>query len=247
MGKQKPKLLPVDAIRLDGGTQPREKIDTDVVEEYAEALRAGDRFPPVVVFFDGVAYWLADGFHRWHGHRKADMEKIECLVTVGTQRHAILYSVKANATHGLHRTNADKRRAVLTLLNDPEWSTWSDREIARQCAVSADLVGDVRKSVTVGNDSDNLGQRTYRTKHGTTATMNVRAKPAPDSNGSDREPPTPADDQPDTKPSAAFDLPMGLVQLEKAVFQTLDRLAWPDQFRPDAGVRLQFIAKELQG
>ena len=32
-------------------------------------------------------------------------------------------------------TNADKRRAVETLLNDAEWATWSDREIARQCGV----------------------------------------------------------------------------------------------------------------
>ena len=28
--------------------------------------------------------------------------------------------------------NADKRRAVVALLEDPEWSAWSDREIARR-------------------------------------------------------------------------------------------------------------------
>jgi hypothetical protein len=39
-------------------------------------------------------------------------------------------SVSANAPHGLRRTNADKRRAVVRLLEDTEWSQWADREIA---------------------------------------------------------------------------------------------------------------------
>jgi hypothetical protein len=38
------------------------------------------------------------------------------------ERDAILFSVSANGTHGQRRTNEDKRRAVLCLLNDPEWA-----------------------------------------------------------------------------------------------------------------------------
>jgi hypothetical protein len=45
-----------------------------------------------------------------------------------------------NSDHGLPRSNEDKRRAVATLFNDPEWSRWSSRKIAKQCAVSPDLV-----------------------------------------------------------------------------------------------------------
>lgn len=33
----------------------------------------------------------------------------------------------------------------MTILEDKEWSGWSDREIARKCGVTADLVVDVRK------------------------------------------------------------------------------------------------------
>ncbi len=40
----------------------------------------------------------------------------------------------------LRRTNADKRRAVLVLLSDQEWSQWSNREIAKQCGVDEGLV-----------------------------------------------------------------------------------------------------------
>ena len=53
----------------------------------------------------------------------------------------------ANHGHGLRRTNADKRRAVETLLRDQEWTKWSDREIARQCAVSNRFVSDVRPAI----------------------------------------------------------------------------------------------------
>lgn len=69
----------------------------------------------------------------------------------GGLRDAILHSVGANATHGLRRTSADKRRAVAILLEDELVSTdpemgapWSNREIARRCAVSADMVDRLR-------------------------------------------------------------------------------------------------------
>lgn len=70
--------------------------------------------------------------------------------------------VGANASHGLRRTNDDKRRAVRTLLNDLEWLAWSDREVARACGVSHTFVAGQRSSVT-GNVSS---ERTYTTKHG---------------------------------------------------------------------------------
>jgi hypothetical protein len=97
----------------------------------------------------------------------------------GTRRDAILHAAGANAAHGLRRTNADKRRAVETLLRDEEWSKWSDREIARLCAVSHPFVSQIRQSLT-GNITS---EKTYTTKHGTTTTMdtsNVGKKQAPE-------------------------------------------------------------------
>lgn len=58
-----------------------------------------------------------------------------------------ILTVGANASHGLRRTNADKRKAVEILLNDDEWKLWSDREIARRCLVSHNFVGDIRRSI----------------------------------------------------------------------------------------------------
>jgi hypothetical protein len=139
--------LEIRLIRLDGGTQVREKLDETVVEEYAERMAAGDDFPPIMVIHDGEHYWLADGFHRLHAVKKREQPTIECRVFEGTRRDAILVAVKANSTHGLRRTNADKRRAVAVLLADEEWSAKTNRWIAEVCGVGHQLVETVRRQI----------------------------------------------------------------------------------------------------
>lgn len=177
-------------IRIDGGTQSRASIDQQAVADYADAMAAGDKFPPVIVYFDGSTYWLADGFHRYQAYARAKIEAVPADVRQGTQRDAILFSVSANASHGLRRSNDDKRRAVQTLLSDKEWAKWSDREIARRCAVHHDLVGKLRPAVTGVSASE----RTYTTKHGTKAEMktaNIGA-PAKSEPPASITPPTPS-------------------------------------------------------
>jgi uncharacterized protein YukE len=160
-------VISLSDIRTNGGTQSRSAISREVVAEYAAAVSEGAAFPPVTLFYDGDAYWLADGFHRFEAYREAGLAEIPAEVRQGGQRDAILYSVGANASHGLRRTNDDKRRAVLTLLNDPEWSKWSDREIARKCGVDHKTVAGLRPKLT----GEFPSERTYTTKHGTQATM----------------------------------------------------------------------------
>jgi hypothetical protein len=140
----------VSDIRLDGGTQARERIDQDVVGEYARHL---DDLPPSVVFFDGTFRWMADGFHRYHAHGKAGRITMPCEVRQGTARDAVLFAAGANTTHGLQRNNADKRHAVLMLLADEVWRKRSDRWIAEQCRVSDHLVADVRRSTAHSRSS----------------------------------------------------------------------------------------------
>ena len=140
-------MIDLALIRIDGGTQSRAELNQETVSEYADAYKAGAKFPPVKIFFDGKNRWLADGFHRFFAAKAAGEKEILESIEPGTLRDAILYSVKANATHGLKRTNADKRQAVETLLKDTEWASWSDRKIAELCGVGAPLVGDVRRSI----------------------------------------------------------------------------------------------------
>lgn len=136
--------LPLEGIRINGGTQPRVETNEAAIADYAESIRAGAELPPVIVFDDGTDLWLADGFHRFHAHRTAGTAEIQCDVRRGTRRDAVLFSVGANASHGLRRSNEDKRKAVMTLLNDTEWSTWSGNQIAKACSVSESFVRHLR-------------------------------------------------------------------------------------------------------
>ena len=157
----------IESIRIDGGTQPRVDIDYELVHEYSESI---DQLPPVVVFNDGANYWLADGFHRYHAHRKLNLDEIEAEVKQGSKRDAVLYSVGANAQHGKRRTNPDKRKAVLALLNDEEWGKWSNREIAKVCAVGKSMVSNIRTELS--GQKGQMEERTFK-RDGTIATMNT--------------------------------------------------------------------------
>ena len=144
------KALNLSAIIIDKGTQSRAAISEDTVSDYAEAMQAGDTFPPITVFFDGVDYYLADGFHRLHAAKRLHKASIQADVRTGTLRDAILYSLGANRDHGLRRSNADKRKCVQTLLEDFEWGELSVNEMARICGVSPQLVTAVRLEMEVG-------------------------------------------------------------------------------------------------
>jgi hypothetical protein len=170
--------IPLSSIRADDQAQPRVALMPDRVAEYIEDMGRGDTFPPLVVFRDrdGVC-WLADGFHRYHAYVGVEAAEADCIVREGGLRDAILYSVGANADHGMRRTNADKREAVAKLLKDPEWVAWSNHVIAQRCRVSDVFVGKLRNQlapVTTNVCSEEPPQaRTYTDRHGHISMMNT--------------------------------------------------------------------------
>ena len=138
------KSLPLDLIKIDGGTQSRLKIDEEYIDEIYENMKEDRLYPPVTVFFDGKEHWLADGFHRYHATRKNGKVSIECNITNGLLREAILYSKSANNKHGKRFSLADKIHNAQELIDDFEWSQWSNREIGRICDVSHVTVAKLR-------------------------------------------------------------------------------------------------------
>lgn len=141
------KPIDINKIRIDGGTQSRKQVYEDTVAAYTELLLEGVEMPPVVVYNDGKDIWLADGFHRYHAHKRAAHRSINAEVINGTKRDAFIYSRGANAEHGLPRTNEEKRLVVTSMLDDIEYADGSDRDIAKICKVSHMTVGRIRKAL----------------------------------------------------------------------------------------------------
>lgn len=157
MGHAMTSLLRLEDIRIDGGTQSRVNINEATVAEYAEALEAGDSMPPVYVFFDGTDHWLADGFHRYFANQRIGAAHIYAEVCNGTCRDAKLYAYGANRSHGLRRSNDDKRNAVLGMLTLA--GDWSDSRIAKHVGVDHKTVAAHRQSI-LGNSQDAPSRRT---------------------------------------------------------------------------------------
>lgn len=164
------KKLNLNVIRLDGGTQARVALDNAQVTEYAEAMRDGDKFPPVVVFHDGSDYWLADGFHRYHATKQCGHASIEAEVKVGTVEEAQIYAFGANAKRGLSTNQEDNRSIIMRMLTHPISRAWTNAEIARHVGVSKMTVGRVKASV----ESTDVEVKSYKRKDGKTVKINTK-------------------------------------------------------------------------
>jgi len=143
----RPNRILVDSIRIDGGTQTRVAISDETVADYAEAMKAGTKFPPVRVVFDGADYWLWDGFHRVHALLRISRVDCDALVQKGTRDDAVWLATSANRENGLRRTRADKRKAVEVALGVRGQE--SDRSIAEHVGVSHTFVSELRQSCSL--------------------------------------------------------------------------------------------------
>ena len=86
--------LSLEKIIINAGTQSRAKIDEQTVAEYADRMMDGDVFPPVIVFYNGKDYWLADGFHRFFAAKRCAAPNIKCEVLDGDLRHLSLLNLR---------------------------------------------------------------------------------------------------------------------------------------------------------
>ena len=144
------KIVDIDSLHVASEMQPRQgRISIDTVEEYAEAIKSGAKFPPLVAFrvtdreYPNPA--IVSGFHRIAAYRQAGVKRVEVEIREGTFREAWLAGWETNRTHGIRYTNSDKRHAAETaLLLFPDESA---RSVADRLGVSDKLVGTIRKEL----------------------------------------------------------------------------------------------------
>lgn len=162
-------------LEIDERCQMRVDQSVDHGEALATAYDRGDELPPLHVFerVDTRALVVIDGFHREWALRKVGAKTARVIVVGhGSIDEARAAALGANATHGLNRTRADKRRAVRLALDHPFAGDWSDEDIADKCRVSAELVLDVRKEL-----DEESAAKTARTSAAARAAAAARAMP----------------------------------------------------------------------
>jgi ParB-like chromosome segregation protein Spo0J len=148
-------------ITVDFALQPRTGIRKDTVAEYRDAILEGSQFPPLLVYHIGdgmdqeARLLLADGFHRYYAALDAGLAEFDCIVRQGSRQEALKAAITKNSAHGLRFTRADKRKAVTTLLKDPEMGLWSDRQIAEFTGTSHPFVSGLRAELLHGKRKGN--------------------------------------------------------------------------------------------
>jgi len=147
--------VPISKIIVDAGTQSRISLEKSVVAEYAKAMAEGAVFPPLSAVKHEDSYYLTDGFHRLEAKKQNGEISVDCTVEEGTIADARWKALSMNATHGLRRTNADKKHAVkIAIEMRPELS---DRAIAEHCAVSNTYVSNLRAELSTNDSSKRIG------------------------------------------------------------------------------------------
>jgi ParB-like chromosome segregation protein Spo0J len=139
------KQLRLAQLKIQTAFQLRVELNAAAVTDYAEAMLAGEQFPPIKVVNHNATYILADGFHRVEAARQAGKAAILAEIIEGDEATALEIAVKANRQHGLRMTSADKRRAIKLVLS--KWPQKSNREIARLVGCTDPTVGTVRREV----------------------------------------------------------------------------------------------------
>ncbi|HBT77181.1 MAG TPA: hypothetical protein DEB39_09725 [Planctomycetaceae bacterium] len=138
--------LPLDSIRTDAKTQMRIAMCDKTVNEYAEDLAP---LPPITVFQIDDTYVLADGFHRLAAYKKRGRDTIPCVVMQGTLDDAREFACGANSTHGLRRSDEDKRNAVESFFQIPGRENLTNSEAGRRLNLSTPYVKKVREELGV--------------------------------------------------------------------------------------------------
>jgi len=221
------RTLPITSLRFGGETQARAATCAETVKEYTDALQSGAKFPPVIVYHDALnLYYVGDGTHRVMATLETGGLTIECEVRQGGLIEAKKYACSANKSHGLKRTNADKRKAVVMyweLVKD-ENPRPSNTAIADWCGVVESFV---RKVIKEKKEDPKLTSHKAKSTVGkdgrTINTSNIGKNTKPDPKPEpDQESEDAIDSEPEAEPEAAPE--PGAIMLDSAGHAVPERL-----------------------
>ena len=127
--------LSVKTINIPQSNLPRVITGTKsaTVENYAEQMADGIKFPAIKVWKKDGSHWLVwDGVHRLSAAKTAGAETIDCEVYNFPENEFLLRAFSANLKHGLPLRQQEKITVTQTLYQKGH----SIQEIAKKTAIS---------------------------------------------------------------------------------------------------------------
>jgi hypothetical protein len=151
--------LKIDRLTADERLQHREDAknfpgcaNPELAAEYAEAIKAGAKFPPVKIVHDKGAktYWLYDGFHTVAATEKAGKPQVEADIVEGTFEDALRLSWLSNTTHGTRRKWGDLKNVLTSYYSSGNKKNTAAREVAKATGISEAWIKRVRAELEEG-------------------------------------------------------------------------------------------------
>lgn len=129
--KTEQKLLKLSEVKIDENLYPRMSANHFIVSRYFNAMKAGAKFPPIVVAQTDRGNVLIDGRHRLEASRGCKETHIQAEVKIGmTDREIYLEAVKTNMVHGKQFSTQEVTQIAVTL-KDMDMSLNEISEIIR--------------------------------------------------------------------------------------------------------------------
>jgi len=133
--------VPIASLVLDFSLYPRPDVDSQHVGYLAEAIRAGNELPPVVI--DAASKRVIDGFHRVNAFKRVNGPDCKIKVmekTYATEAEMFIDAMRYNAAHGRTLTRYDR---VHCIVKAKEFKL-DDEQIADALHLTVETLGQLR-------------------------------------------------------------------------------------------------------
>lgn len=129
--------IKISEVVFDPAIYPRIEWSQATVNRYAEAINAGDEFPPIVLEADTNR--LLDGMHRLQAHKQALKDEIRVVwQTIPDGVPPKLYAASLSAKHG-DRIKGEELKAIAREIAE-ENPDYDLKTIAKYCGVTRQTV-----------------------------------------------------------------------------------------------------------
>jgi hypothetical protein len=107
----------INDVVIDMTIYPRDGWSEPTVERYAEALRAGDQFPPITL--EAGTSRLLDGMHRYRAHTMLGLAEIRAEhCQVPDDMPPLLYAASLSTRHGDRISGKSLQQVVIKVVTD---------------------------------------------------------------------------------------------------------------------------------